>query len=75
MLVAYVQIPHFNAHAVIFSEAGSLNVSLSRYIHPYFVYTDSEGTDESARLHMLADPSLLNNSISTKISCDGPYGD
>ena len=35
-LIAYAQMPLINAHVNVSSEARSLNVGLSRYLHLYF---------------------------------------
>ena len=68
VLIAYAQnmCTCFNAHAVIFSEARSLNCGQSLHLHSYFVY---------ARLWRvcpgLPEHSLLDNAISKKRSCAG----
>ena len=48
MLIAYVQMPLINAHAVVSSGARGLNFGLSLHLHPYFVYASSKGSGKSA---------------------------
>ena len=52
-----------NTPAEIFRKARGLNFDLSFLLHPYFMHASSEDSGESAHF------SLLNNVISTKVSC------
>ena len=52
-----------NIHGDITSRARGLNFGPSLHLHPYSVYTSSEGSGESV---------CLSNAIGTKISCVGP---
>ena len=54
VLIAYAQIFHINDHSDISRVARGLNFGLSPHLHPYFVYTSSEGSGESANLRRLA---------------------
>ena len=58
--------PLRNTHADISSKARGLNFDLSLHLHPYVMYSSSNGSNES----VLKLP-RLNNEISTEISCTG----
>ena len=61
-----------NPHADASSGAWDIKCGLSLLLHPYFVYDSREGYGESAFCADLSEPSLLDNVVSTKISCAGP---
>ena len=46
---------------------------LSVHLHPYFVYASSKALLNLGICAGSHESSLLDNVISTKISCDGPY--
>ena len=62
-----------NAHAKISSGVKDLYFGLSLYLHPYFVYVSNKGSDDFVHCAGSPEPSLLSDSISTKISCAGSY--
>ena len=53
MLIAYAQKPPLSAHAEILSWAIVLHFGPSLQLHPDFVYANSEGSGESARMRRL----------------------
>ena len=53
VLIAYAQKPPLSAHAVIFSGAIGLHFGPSLQLHPDFVYANSEGSGEAARMRRL----------------------
>ena len=73
VLIAYAQTLHFNAFADVSSSARGLKFCLRFHLYPYFVYTSTKGSDESAHLRRLPELWLLNNAIRTKLSCVGPF--
>ena len=72
VLIAYAQMSLINTHSDVFSKTRCLNFGLKRHLHPYFVYTGSKGSGESAHIHKCADMpglSLFANVVSTEIFC------
>ena len=53
VLIAYVRESPLNADADKSSRARGLKFCLSLHLHPYFVYTSSEASGESAQLRRL----------------------
>ena len=66
VLIAYAQALLLNACADVSSSARGLKFGLRLHVYPYFVYTNSEGSGESAHLRRLPEIWLLNIAISTK---------
>ena len=60
--------PPLNARADVSNVARGLDFGLGLNLHPYLMYASSEGSGESTHSHILPDPSLFENSMSTKIS-------
>ena len=46
----YAYIPLINAATDVYSVAKGLNLGLSLYLHPYFVYVSREGSGESVHM-------------------------
>ena len=74
VLIAFAQEPLSNTHADVPSGAIGVNFGLSLHLQcTYFVYVSSKGSES---LHICTDSPeflLLDNSISTKITCAGSY--
>ena len=54
VLITYSQIPLTNTHVDVSRGVRCLIFGPSLYLHPYFVYVSSEGSDESAYMRRLA---------------------
>ena len=52
--IAYAQKPRFNTHADVPSRARGLKFGLSLHLHPYFMFSSSKGSGESAHWCRLA---------------------
>ena len=50
-----------------------LNLGLSLHLHPYFEYAGRESSGECSFCKGVPKPSLLDNEVSTKISCAGSH--
>ena len=55
--------------ADVTSRAKGQIFGLSLHLHPYLLYLRSKGSGKSGHLHRLPEPSLLENTIRTKITC------
>ena len=71
VLIAYAQKPPIKVHADVLRETRGLNFGRSLHLHPYNVYTITEGSGESAHI-LCADshePSLHDNAIKYQNAC------
>ena len=67
VFITYGQMPLINGHADLSHRASGLNFDLNIYLYPYFVYTSSEGSGESAHMGeaQTSEPSISTTEHST----------